>query len=243
MLGALPRGFWAGVPWGDLCAGGLVVIADSLEKCVGRLLIWREAMERRGLRVNAGGTRVVVCGTGLDLLRGSGECLCAVCRAGVGSGGTCCSGCELWVHGKCGGLQRLAPGPGCGCARCMGGARPVVGGQRSGVRVVPGGLEVVASFCCFGGMLSAGRGCGVAVAARVKTAWGWGGSGSCCWFSHPTASLAGPVAVCAALACGAQCSVPVGLGRLPGRDCGACGAVVGPWSDRSAVSGWRVWPG
>ena len=44
------------VSWEDLYADDLVVIADSLEECVRRLLIWKEAMEKKGLRVNAGKT-------------------------------------------------------------------------------------------------------------------------------------------------------------------------------------------
>ena len=48
VLEALSREFRAGVPWEDLYADDLVIIADSLEECVRRLLIWKEAMERRG---------------------------------------------------------------------------------------------------------------------------------------------------------------------------------------------------
>ena len=68
-------------------------------------------------------------------------------------------------------LQHLTPGPDYRCARWVGDARPVGGGPRDGVQVGPGGLGVVASFCCLGGMLSAGGGCGVAVAAHVGAAW------------------------------------------------------------------------
>ena len=46
-------------------------------------LIWKEAMEKKGLRVNAGKTKVMICGTGLDLLQSSGEYPCAVCHTGV----------------------------------------------------------------------------------------------------------------------------------------------------------------
>ena len=41
-------------------------------------------MEKKGLMVNAGKTKVMICGTGLDLLQSSGEYPCAVCRTGVG---------------------------------------------------------------------------------------------------------------------------------------------------------------
>ena len=39
VLEALSREFRAGVPWEDLYADDLVIIADSLEECVRRLLI------------------------------------------------------------------------------------------------------------------------------------------------------------------------------------------------------------
>ena len=41
----------------------------------------------------------------------------------------------------------------------------------SEVQVGPDKLEVVASFCYLGDMLSAGGGCEMAVTTRVKTAW------------------------------------------------------------------------
>ena len=171
VLEALSREFRAGVPWEDLYADDLVIIADSLEECVRRLLIWKEAMEKKGLRVNAGKTKVMICGTGLDLLQSSGEYPCAVCRTGVGNNSIYCNGCKLWVHKKCSGLQRLTPNPDYRCARCMGNAHPIDGRPQSEVQVGPDKLEVVASFCYLGDMLSAGGGCEMAVTTRVKTAW------------------------------------------------------------------------
>ena len=50
--------FWAVVPWEDLCADDLVIIAYSRYECNRRLLIWNEAMEKKGLKVNAGKTKV-----------------------------------------------------------------------------------------------------------------------------------------------------------------------------------------
>ena len=95
VLEALSREFRAGVPWEDLYADDLVIIADSLEQCVRRLLIWKEAMEKKGLRVNAGKTKVMICGTGLDLLQSSGEYPWAVCHTGVGNNSIYCNGCKL----------------------------------------------------------------------------------------------------------------------------------------------------
>ena len=171
VLEALSREFRAGVPWEDLDADDLVIISDSLVECVRRLLIWKEAMQKKGLRVNAGKTKVMICGTGLDLLQSSGEYPCAVCRTGVGNNSICCNGCKLWVHKKCSGLQRLTPNPDYRCARCMGNARPIDGRPQNIVQDRPDKLEVVASSCYLGDMISAGGGCEIAVTTRVKTAW------------------------------------------------------------------------
>ena len=73
VLEALSREFRSGVPWEDLYADDLVIIAESLEECVRRLLTWKEAMEKKGLRVNAGKTKIMICGMGLDFLQSSGE--------------------------------------------------------------------------------------------------------------------------------------------------------------------------
>ena len=53
----------------------------------------------------------------------------------------------------------------------MGNSRPIDGRPQSEVQVGPDKLEVVASFCYLGDMLSAGGGCEMAVTTRVKTAW------------------------------------------------------------------------
>ena len=45
---ALSHEFRSGVPWEDLYADDLVIIAESLEECVRRLLTWKEAMDRKG---------------------------------------------------------------------------------------------------------------------------------------------------------------------------------------------------
>ena len=75
VLEALSCEFHSWVPWEDLYADDLVIIAESLEECVRRLLTWKEAMEEKGLRVNAG--KMKICGTGQDLLQSSGKFPCA----------------------------------------------------------------------------------------------------------------------------------------------------------------------
>ena len=90
------------------CAGGLVIhvsfalvltgrtlvtFADSLEECVRRLLIRIEAMEK-GLMVNAGKTKVMIYGTGLDILQSSCEYPCTFCRTGEDNASIYCNGVQ-----------------------------------------------------------------------------------------------------------------------------------------------------
>ena len=147
VLEALSREFGAGIPWEDLYADDLVIIADSMEECVRRLLTRKECMERKGLRVNARKAKIMICGTGLDLLQSSGELPCAICCTGVGSNSIKCKGCKHWVLKKCSGLKCLKENPNYRCSRCQGTARPIDRRPQKEVQVGSDKLDVVASFC------------------------------------------------------------------------------------------------
>ena len=117
-------------------------------------------MEKKGLRVNAGKTKIMICSTGLDLLQSSGQFPCAICCTGVGSNSIFCSGCKHWVHKKCSGLKRLTKDPDYRCTRCQGSACPLDGRP-----------QMIAIFCYLGDILSAAGGCEVSTTRRVKTTW------------------------------------------------------------------------
>ena len=82
-----------------------------------------------------------------------------------------CNGCKHWVHKKCSGLKCLKKDPDYRCTLCQGTARPLDGRPQKEVQVRPDKLEVVASFCYLGDMLSAAGGCELSTTIRVKTAW------------------------------------------------------------------------
>ena len=75
------------------------------------------------------------------------------------------------MHKKCSGLKRLTKDPDYRWTQCQGTARPLDGRPQKEVQVGPDKLEVVASFCYLGDMLSAAGGCEVSTTTRVKTAW------------------------------------------------------------------------
>ena len=142
VLEALSREFCSAIPWEDLYADDLVIITESLKECVRRLLTWKEAMEKKGLRVNAGMMKLMICSTGLDLLLSSGEFPCTVCCTGVGSNSIFCNGCKHWVHKKCSGLKRLTKDPDYRCTWCQGTACPLDGRPQKEVQVGPDKLEM-----------------------------------------------------------------------------------------------------
>ena len=128
-------------------------------------------MERKGLRVNMGKTKLMVSGSNLDVLRKSGKYPCGVCQAGVGRNFIQCRGCRQWVHKKCSGIKgSLNLDLNFRCARCLGTARPVDGRLVKEVMIGDEKLEVVPEFCYLGDMLSAGGGCELASIACCKCA-------------------------------------------------------------------------
>ena len=83
------------VPWEDLYADGIVIIAYSMEEYVHKLLTWKEGMERKKLSERGEDDN-----HGLDLLQRSGNFPCAICRTGVGRVTHACTGCTRSAVGS-----------------------------------------------------------------------------------------------------------------------------------------------
>ena len=88
-------------------------------------------MEKKGLHVNMGKTKIMESGINLNVLKKSGKYPCGVCLTGVGSTNAIqCDGCERWVHKKCSCIKgRLLPESEFMCAQCLGTARAIDGRQ------------------------------------------------------------------------------------------------------------------
>ena len=169
-------------------------------------------MEEKGLRVNAGKTKIVICSTGLDFLQSSGKFSCALCRTGAGSKSIFCNACKHWMHKKCSGLKRLTKDPDYRCTRCQGTTRPLDGRPQREVQDGPDKQEVVASFCSVGDMLSAAGGCELSTTTCVKTAWKKFKELLPVLSSHHL-SFFQYTWPWVQLVCRAQCSMPVSLGH------------------------------
>ena len=174
VLEALSKEFRTGCPWELLYADDLMISAESMEELLVKVQTWKTEMEKKGLRVNMGKTKIMESGINLEVLKKSGKYPCCVCQSGVGSSNAIfCGGCKRWVHKKCSGIKGpLRPDPEFRCARCLGTARAIDEREVSEVEVGNEKHEVVPEFYYLGDMLSAGGGCELAVITRCKCAWG-----------------------------------------------------------------------
>ena len=174
VLEALSREFCTGCPLELLYADDLMISAESMEELLIKVQTWKTEMEKKGLRVSMGKTKIMESGINLDVLKKSGKYPCGVCQSGVGSSNAIfCGGCKRWVHKKCSGIKGpLRPDPEFRCARCLGTARAINEREVSEVEVGNKKLEVVPEFCYLGDMLSAGGGCELAAITCCKCAWG-----------------------------------------------------------------------
>ena len=174
VLEALSREFSTGCPWELLYADNLMISAESMEELLVKVQTCKTEMEKKGLHVNMGKTKVMESGINLNVLKKSGKYLCGVCQSGVDSSNAIfCGGCKRWVHKKCSGIKGpLRPDPEFRCTRCLRTARAIDEREVSEVEVGNEKLKVVPEFCFFGDMLSAGGGCKLAAITRCKCAWG-----------------------------------------------------------------------
>ena len=62
----------------------------------------------------------------------------------------------------------------------------------------------------------------------------------CYQFCLHATSLLKHMAMCTALVCGAQCSMPAGLGHWQSQTSSICSEMTGQWSDRSAMSNHKT---
>ena len=106
VLEALSRAFRTGCPWELLYADDLMISAESMEELLVKVQTWKTEMEKKGLHVNMGKTKIMEAGINLDVLKKSGKYPCGVCQSRIGSSNAIfCGGCKRWVHKKCSGIK------------------------------------------------------------------------------------------------------------------------------------------
>jgi len=142
-------------------------MAEAEEELIGGLDDWRGGVESGGMGVDMNKAKVVVGGECQRVGRRAVGWPCGVCVRAVGGNSLQCTGCQVWVHRRCGGvgggMSRVVRSSVCG--GCLG---PVAGAGRAGVGVGAGAkLELVGGFCYLGDMLGVDGDADAAVEARV----------------------------------------------------------------------------
>lgn len=163
-----------GGPWELLYADDLVITAESKEEMKERFEIWREGMERRGLKINLGKTKVMVTGREAAEKVKSGKFPCGCCGKGVGTNSILCKECGKWCHKKCAGVKNgrnLSKVKDFRCPACVRKEFKKKDEDEGGVETGGGRLECVDSFCYLGEVLDCEARVERAVRSRVAAAW------------------------------------------------------------------------
>ena len=148
---ALSREFRASCPWKLLYADDLVLIAETLDLLMKKLKLWKDNMENKGLRVNMGKAKMMICRKGLDTIKPSGKYPCSVCRRRVGRNSIFCTSCDAWVHKKCSGKKsKFVDIPDFKWHRCLHLARPIDSRPDKHVSLGDQKLGVAESFVYLG---------------------------------------------------------------------------------------------
>ena len=94
-----------GLPWELLYADDVVLMAKSEAELKEKILKWKAHLEAKGLKVNAGKSKVMVGGEGAGDVEETGTWPCGVCGKGVGRNSLQCTSCRKWVHKRCSGVR------------------------------------------------------------------------------------------------------------------------------------------
>ena len=101
---AVTRDIRIGLPWELLYADDMVLLAESVDELLEKLKTWKQALEKKGMKVNVGKTKWMLSGEDTVLISNS-KWPCGVCGKGVGSNSILCIGCKKWIHQKCSGIK------------------------------------------------------------------------------------------------------------------------------------------
>ena len=240
VLEALSREFRTGCPWELLYADDLMISAESMEELLVKVQTWKTEIEKRGLRVTMGKTKIMESGINLDVLKKSGKYLCGVCQSGVGSSNAIfCGGCKRWVHKKCSGIKGpLRPDPEFRCARCLGTARAIDKEKFQRLRLETKSLKLSQSSATLGT-------CSLQEVAarwlRSHAANVHGASSANCFpFSPTTICPFWPEVRCTHHVWGVWCCMQQRLGPWRWIHWTVSGVMTVPWSVGSAMSGQRT---
>ena len=95
----------SGLPSELLYADDLEIMAPTMEQLSRRVADWRASLLGKGLKVNAGKSKVMVGSSGGKMIVNSRKWPCGVCGKGVQANSVQCTVCKRWIHKRCSGVR------------------------------------------------------------------------------------------------------------------------------------------
>ena len=146
-------------------------MAPIMEQLGRRVADWRAILLGKGLKVNAGKSKVMVGNSGGKIIVNSGKWPCGVYGKGVQANSVQCIVCKKLIHKQCSGvrgdLSRVADG--FRCRRCDGTIQEV---NLAEDLMVDGEIYgCVMSLCYLGDALDGDNGTDLAATARIRNGW------------------------------------------------------------------------
>ena len=93
----------SGLPSELLYVDDLVIMALTMEQLGRQMADWRASLLGKGLKVNAGKSKVMVGSSDGKMIVNSGKLPCGVCEKGVQANSVQCTVClKKWIHKWCG---------------------------------------------------------------------------------------------------------------------------------------------
>ena len=131
----------------------LVIMAPTMEQLGRWVADWRASLLGKGLKVNAGKSKVMVGSSGGKMIVDSGKWPCGVCGKGVQANSVQCTVCKKLIHPWCSGVRGdlLRVADSFTCSRCDGTIQEV--DLAEDLMVDGATYECVKNFCYLGDTL------------------------------------------------------------------------------------------
>ena len=95
----------SGLPSELLYTDDLVIMAPTMEQLGRWVADWRSSLLGKGLKVNAGKSKVMVGSSGGKMIVNSGKWPCGICGKGVQANSVQCTVRKKWIHKQCSGVR------------------------------------------------------------------------------------------------------------------------------------------
>ena len=80
-------------------------MAPTMEQLGRRVAEWKASLLDKGLKVNAGKSKVMAGSSSGKMIVNSGKWPCGVCGKGVQENSVQCTVCKKWIHKRCNGVR------------------------------------------------------------------------------------------------------------------------------------------